>query len=100
MQLAPDPETGHDSGCERITDLGYADDIALLASNPVQLQALLDCFGNFCNTNGLIINPTKCEMVVFGGSRAWKQHTWNVNGRRINRARQFKYLGVVLEGTQ
>ena len=61
---------------------------------------MLDCFGNFCNSNGLVINPTKREMVVFGGSKAWKLHTWNVNGHPINRARQFNYLGVVLEGSR
>jgi hypothetical protein len=101
MKLAPDPESGslEDPDIARITDLGYADDTTLLADKPAHLQVLLDCFSEYCQENGLIINPTKCEIVVFGGCNAWRKHEWKVDGRPINRAHHFKYLGVVLEGS-
>jgi hypothetical protein len=99
MKLAPDPESLLPD-TRRLTDLGYADDITLLAEKAEHLQKLLDCFSTYCKDNALIINPTKCEVVVFGGANAWKKHSWVVDGRPINRASQFKYLGVVLEGSK
>jgi hypothetical protein len=49
---------------------------------------------------GLIVNPTKCKVVVFGGKGAWPRHkVWTLpaaGGRRtpMVTAPKFKYLGV------
>ena len=80
------------------TDLGYADDISLLADNPQHLQNMLNCFHEYCTELGLSINPTKCEVVVFGRSNSWPRQSWQVAGMALKRASQFKYLGVVLHG--
>jgi hypothetical protein len=89
---------------QMVTDLGYADDISLCASTPEGLQKLNDCFCTYCAEHGLIVNPAKCEVVVFGSSRAWpgKRH-WTLlraDGRRTPMAvaAKFKYLGVELHG--
>jgi hypothetical protein len=92
-----------------ITDLGYADDIALCANNASDLQRILDAFADYCKANGLIINPSKCETVVFSGGGAWPQASWTVkepdssgpepSRRDLARVQKFKYLGVELHGS-
>ncbi len=84
-----------------ITDLAYADDVALCGSNPQQLQHLIDKFQTYCKENGLAVNPDKCEVVVFAkNSRAWLNHQWHVDSVPLPKSRKFKYLGVELHGTQ
>jgi hypothetical protein len=86
------------------SDLGYADDIALLADNPAHLQCIIDCFSKFCTENGLLVNPNKCEVMVFAGTAvAWRGHKWHAHtpgGDQLPLARveKFKYLGVELHG--
>jgi hypothetical protein len=81
-----------------VTDLEYADDAALCASNPQQLQNLINSFVAYCDKHGLTMNPSKCEVVVFAKScRAWSGFgDWKVKGRALPRSRKFKYLGVEL----
>ena len=83
-----------------VTDMEYADDANLCASNPQQLQMLIDCFVAYCDAHGLQVNPKKCEVVVFAKtSRAWKGSSWEIKGRQLPRSQKFKYLGVELHGT-
>jgi hypothetical protein len=51
----------------KVLDLGYADDAGLCGSTPKELQKLIDCY---CGDNGLIVNPTKCEAMVFNNCSA------------------------------
>jgi hypothetical protein len=91
-----------------VTDMEYADDATLCASDPKQLQTLIvliDCFF-FCfvaysDAHGrLQVNPKKCEVVVFAkNSRAWSGSSWEIRGRQLPRSQKFKYLGVELHGT-
>ena len=84
-----------------ITDLGYADDISLLGSSPTELQCIIDCFVGYCDTHGLIINPQKCEVVVFAGRcNTWANSSWTAGDHVLARVDKFKYLGVELHGTQ
>ena len=87
----------------KVTDLGYADDIALCASTPEGLQKLSDCFCTYCAEHGLIVNPAKCEVMVFGSSRAWPgQRHWTLlraDGRPTTMA-VVVYLGVELHGNK
>jgi hypothetical protein len=61
-----------DSQLLAATDLEYADDAALMcvmcASNPQQLQNLINSFVAYCDKHGLTVNPSKCEVVVFAKS--------------------------------
>ena len=66
----------------------------------------MDCFCTYCGENGLIVNPTKCEVVVFGNAASWpRKRTWTLlqtDGQRPAMAvvPKFKYLGVELHGTK
>jgi hypothetical protein len=81
-----------------VTDFEYADDAALCASSPKQLQDLINSFVAYCDRHGLTVNPKKCEVVVFAKScRAWSGFgDWKVKGKALPRSRKFKYLGVEL----
>jgi hypothetical protein len=81
-----------------VTDMEYADDAALCASTPKQLQDLINSFVAYCDRHGLTVNPKKCEVVVFAKScRAWSGFgDWKVKGKALPRSRKFKYLGVEL----
>ncbi|KAH7956402.1 hypothetical protein HPB52_008867 [Rhipicephalus sanguineus] len=50
----------------RVPALIYADDIALLAHSPDELQALLDICGDTMATLHLRFNPQKCGVMVWG----------------------------------
>ncbi len=43
-----------------VTDLEYADDAALCASNPKQLQDLINSFVDYCDKHGLTVKSKKC----------------------------------------
>jgi hypothetical protein len=47
-----------------VTELEYADDVALCASSPKELQDLINSFVAYCARHGLTVNPRKCEVVV------------------------------------
>jgi hypothetical protein len=42
----------------------FTDDVSLCSSTPEGLQYLIDCFCVNCTESGLMVNPTKCEVVV------------------------------------
>ena len=104
MPIGPPPRDRNRPQPPRVADLGYADDTALCGSSPEGLQQLVDCFCTYCAENGLIVNPSKCEVMVFGNGRAWAgKRTWVLlaaDGKRTPMAvvTKFKYLGVELHG--
>jgi hypothetical protein len=90
-----------------VTDLGCAEDVSLCGSTPEGLQSLIDCFCAYCAESSLIVNPTKCELVVFcGTSQAWSgRRSWTLPSAGASRtalavADKFKYLGVELHGSK
>ena len=90
----------HENNAQLVTDLAYADDVALCGSSPQELQQLIDVFHAYCQEHGLIVNPDKCEVVVFAKtSRTWRKHQWCVGPALLPRSQKFKYLGVELHGT-
>ena len=43
----------------------YADDLALLADNEIDLQLMLDNLSKWCLAGHMLINPSKCQIVHF-----------------------------------
>ena len=89
-----------------VTDLGYADDVALCAPLQAKLRALIDRFCTYCADNGLIVNRAKCKAIMHG---VWQrrclacQRGWTLqsaDGVRMPMAMvgKFKYLGLELHG--
>ena len=72
--------------------LQFADDLALLATSPSELQTALDDLSNYCVTNGLIINTEKTKVLIFHKGRVTKS-TFHIDGREIEIVNSFTYLG-------
>ena len=81
----------------------FADDMVLLADNTRDLQALLDALHGFCQEEGLRVNASKSEVVVFGAS-AWRppptQPPFTCGGDPLPVKPEFKYLGITLHSTR
>lgn len=81
----------------------YADDITLQSSDPVWLQQKLDEFSEFCFSNSLLANPTKCCSII-NTSPKYYQKFWDktklpklsLNNTSLKYVSQFKLLGYTL----
>jgi hypothetical protein len=74
--------------------LAFADDIALVASNPRDLQLLISGFEEFCKNNNLCINTQKTECMHVNG-------TGNIvcAGTVLKNVSKFKYLGILISNS-
>ena len=48
-----------------VPDFGYADDFALLATTPADLQRLIDAAVEFCEQTKMVVSTDKTKVVVF-----------------------------------
>jgi hypothetical protein len=79
----------------------YADDVALVASSPPELQRMLDCLQQYCSGKGLTINLQKTKIVEFPTS-AQPAGTYQATAPEghhvpIHTVHSFPYLGVPLD---
>jgi hypothetical protein len=77
-----------------ITDLDYADDIAVVAECPVQLQTMLDRIMEFGARVGLAINAAKTKVLVSGAAPP----AILANGAALEVVESFRYLGCLITG--
>ncbi|KAK9836006.1 hypothetical protein WJX81_005419 [Elliptochloris bilobata] len=93
--LAGAPDAGPQLACSRsVPDLGYADDVCLLATWPAHLQRLLDVAHGFLTSVGMELSVNKTCVMAFGVAAAAKGVAWSCGGVRLERVEQYKYLGV------
>lgn len=73
----------------------YADDLALMAETPQQLQGMLDCLDEFCDACCMTVNVKKTEIVIFNRELApVKVPEWTLKGHNIPVKPEFRYLGI------
>jgi hypothetical protein len=77
----------------RISDLDYADDIALLAENAADAQSLLNRLATYGGQIGLRINAGKTEFMTMNTT---DQIQLLVNDTPIKQVSDFKYLGSII----
>ena len=85
-------------GPETITDLDFADDIALLSEQIVQAQNLLTGVEVQCGKIGLKINAKKTKTMVFNITDPVTIYTQD--GSELEIVTDFKYLGSLTESTE
>ena len=73
--------------------LVYVGDIVLLSWTPAGLQLLLNSMNGVCLGLGLVISPTKTQVVVFNGPGT--PSLWHVGSQTLPQSPSFKYLGLV-----
>ena len=83
-----------------ISHLMYADDIALMAAAPAELQHLIDALSSYCTAVGLGISATKSQTMTFHPQlhrrpRDTQPPTFNYNGHPLPTTDSYKYLGTV-----
>jgi len=80
-----------------VKTLMYADDLALIAESPADLQLMIDALYNYCSTWGLSVNLNKSKAMIFRkGARLPANLHWSYNGQPIEIVKEYKYLGVIL----
>ena len=77
-----------------VTSLVYADDVVQLSWSASGLQLLLDSMNHFCLGMGLVISPTKTEVVVFNdpGTASTERA---LQAQVLPQSASFKYLGLI-----
>jgi hypothetical protein len=85
--------------CGRLVQvLLYADDLALVAESPQQLQELLNHLHTFCSAHCLTVNIKKSEVVAFNRGSATAKFTYATNPpdppQPLKYTDRFVYLGV------
>jgi hypothetical protein len=90
-QLRSGPALNLPHNDERINCLMYADDIALIASSPRELQRLLNIAESDSISRGYRFSPSKCVIVSSGHYRH------SLYSDTISRQASFSYLGIVVK---
>ena len=91
------PRQSRRIGKETITDLGFADDLALLSDTVDQAQELLLALERHAAKIGLQINSKKTEYMSFNQSSNVPIST--LNGSKLQKVHNFKYLGAWMAST-
>ena len=85
-------------GPEILTDLDFADDIALLSEQIHQAQNLLNNVEVQCGKIGLKINAKKTKSMVFNHQLPVTLHT--LDGSELEIVQDFRYLGSLTQSTE
>ena len=80
----------------KVTALGFADDIILLADTPAKLQALINMCVNWSKENGMRFNSGKHKCIVLPLNTGLKGLAFNLDGVGIEIVSMARYLGVLL----
>ena len=81
---------------ENLKNLIYADDVAIVAESHAELQQRVSGWYNELRSFGMKVSVDKTEvMVVTSGEK--KEARVILNGKVLNQATQFRYLGGLIE---
>ena len=73
----------------------YADDTILFAETPDELQDVLNCFYEYCQTWRLKVNVKKTKIMIFGRYRTVQNNLYfTYNDTHIEIVDNYKYLGT------
>ena len=77
-----------------ISALAYADNIVLLAFDPISLQKLIDKTTAWCCKNDILINAERTKIIHFKHKRR-KQHLYHFyyNDQVLDYCSEYKYVG-------
>ena len=78
----------------------YADDGALVAESPQDLQRMLDALREYCGLWRLHVNVKKTKVVVFNPNKSHGCSEFTYDGQQRVKLDDFKYLGVMFHATR
>ena len=79
----------------RVNSLFWADDIALFANSPQELEKLLDIVATYCGNNKLTINSKKTKCLIFNKAGRLYRDKITMSGVLLDNVREYKYLGFI-----
>ncbi|CAC5384286.1 unnamed protein product [Mytilus coruscus] len=71
-----------------------ADDVALLSSNPEELQVMLNILQRYAKQHQYTIHPTKSKIIHYKSSKNPEPYSWNMSGKVISASEETVYLGI------
>jgi len=78
----------------------FADDMAIFAKSPEELQTNINLLHSYCKTWGLIVNTDKTKIMVFRKrGRLLANEKWSFDGKELMVVDDFNYLGTVFNYT-
>jgi hypothetical protein len=95
--LKSDASLGVRIAGEQLVGLLYADDIVLLASDPLILQRMLDVISRYAQQWRFHFNGRKSEVVVQGTKTEVSEaqaHAWKLDGPQLSVVTEYMYLGM------
>ncbi|VDH93729.1 Hypothetical predicted protein [Mytilus galloprovincialis] len=76
-----------------------ADDVALLSSNPEELQVMLNILQRYANQHQYTIHPTKSKIIHYKSSKNPEPYSWNMSGKEISASEETVYGKKILRST-
>ena len=92
-------QCGATLGDTKVTDLDFADDVAILAESLETLVSALDAFCNEAKPLGLKVSWTKTKVQDFGGLLGEPAQSIRACGEDIEVTQNFTYLGSVVHNS-
>ena len=92
------PRAGRRYPAEVVTDLDFADDIALLSDTPAEAQELLQRVEEQAQTVGLHMNSDKTKVMKYNENRDVPIRS--LNGNNLERVTDFQYLGSWVDSSE
>ena len=79
--------------------ISFADGTIILANSPVDCQDKLNSLGRYCDTNDLIVNPSKTCILSFFRGRPCERKDIYYEGKLINYVNEPSYLGITFSSS-
>ena len=95
--LMPKPRQSSRNPAQYLTDIGFADDLALISETIKDAESLLQSLEQSANQVGLYCNESKTEFI---STSVESPELKSLNGSSIKRVKDFKYLGSHIINTQ
>ena len=77
----------------------YADNLALVASSPEELQQMLDIVSDYASKRQYQLNSTKSVILLFGESACSRalagQRRWFLAGQQLQEVDEYHHLGIL-----
>lgn len=91
-----------DDGLVDVKTFNFADDkkITIIVKTPedaAKLQKAIDGFVNWCDTNSLKLNTSKCKIMTFTHKKAPLLTDYYINDQIIERVYEMRDLGVIMD---
>lgn len=84
-------------GKEKVWTLAYADDLVIVAKNENEMEGMIRNMERYVKRKKLEVNVEKTKMMVFRkGKGRSREKEWKWEGEKIEKVKEFKYLGYML----